>query len=524
MDKRGIHWQEIATALMVIAVILVVIFVFNSESRAEFKKLVGIREAVTGYKLPELGLLTPSEAAKAERTPEGRKALCQAEFDAAKQAFNAGDYKSAIEKYKKFLDETLVKLGSDCPSGLSDIAKQGLEEVRFRYVGTLIIRLEKVMEYNRFIKDYPNSKFLGEVYFKLGNLHTGLEGSGVTNYAKADENYRKAATYGYDSREINAALAHLEDVKKYPGGEVGHSIALDEFRELSSLVNSYLAKGDLNKALEELKKAERMVAEKEVILSEDKTKAFNQLRVNTYRSNLGTFDEAVRIFLELKSQNLPTEDIKSIRKVLGDYYYKQLTIYPQTVSVAGEERLGAFKVYGHTGIGLREYKNGKAVICAYYGDFDLYNWRELDCNEFGLTGDKYVPLSRYPLVAVNVLDLNRYDGAGNYATKVKARVFDFDVVKKPQLIEEDKKIEVFPSSGLYVLYDGYDGGGDTLTELFFYGSAGDEICSIRWRYFSPSPGDVQGSCTELPSLSLQPISYEARGGLDYVTVEFTYTP
>lgn len=258
MDKRGIHWQEIATALMVIAVIFVVIIVFNSESRAEFKKLIGIREAVTGYNISELGLLTPSEVAKAERTPEGRKALCQAEFKKAEdykiitylgvpeESSLEGAFNLYTSFFKKYGGEEVAR---DCPSDLMTKAKERLGQLKLSLVDKYLQSADLLIEGKRYedaldklkkaqainsedprinekltLVESKLVKFAGSMTFSAAEkkIKTELEQTGKLNEAILE--YQKLIVQFYKLNDIYAVAKSYYDIaeiySKNPNPEI----------------------------------------------------------------------------------------------------------------------------------------------------------------------------------------------------------------------------------------------------------------------------------------------------------------
>lgn len=145
MNKKGMHWQEVATIILVLVVIIAVILAFNSESRAEFKQLIGIRKQVEGYKLPDLGLPTIQKAEpieeKKEPVVEKKPILpiepsCKSFFDSLQSAVNFdklsemsdGELYYAINGRESFLDNN--KDNVDCPREYITQIESGLVKLR----------------------------------------------------------------------------------------------------------------------------------------------------------------------------------------------------------------------------------------------------------------------------------------------------------------------------------------------------------------------------------------------------------
>lgn len=516
MNKRGIHWQEIATVMLVLVVVFFVIIAFNKESRAEFFQLVGIREKLAKIELPDLGLATPTEIARAERTPEGRIELLKKMLKEADDAFGRKDYALAKTKYEEFLNRCNGDLKSECSPDLKGKAEKGLEESKFRSIASMLSEKEKLDAYNSWVTSYPKTRFLAEAYFEIGKLYAG---GSFYDAAKALEYYELARTKvgeGYGGVSLVDIDRTISDLSKSRGEPKDVQTNIKLFKDAWALAEDFFSRGNNKDAVSEITKAASYLDRELIPLNTDDMVKFRLAQIKIYMA-VDDFVKAFGAYNKLKAANIAQDKLKSAKQILGDDYYGSLSL-----GASGD----IIRLYGETGIIIKSSDGSTVTFCIAYKGKEIEN----SCTELGVTTN-YEVLSKYPFVSIRFKSIGK--SGENSAFNFKLLWFDGKKSEEFELVEGGKTERILPSFPLEVQYDG--------NELLFSDAVGEwtDLCGtsnddgdstdVNWPYTSGPLDDPRYICDNMPSVEVYHRGYKIKeksfwGDTEAVTVKFVYTP
>jgi len=293
----GFMWGNIATAIIVLIGIVILILIFYRYISGTSEKIGDINEQIPILNLKGIGWddMTPVEQEKLENNSEGRKFHLDDIKNNAEKFKNKQDYKSAISKYKEYLELCeSQKYAEDCTSsGKSQV------DAKIKEIETLLV--------DKLISDGNNAlKTDCEIAKTKFNEAKELGADVDSLLKKAEECLKKGGT------DVQKEIKKAEDLV----GEGEYDGTIELYRKL-------LGKDEVKSDVVTKSKLEFQIAEIYYIMGDESSK---KTSFNKYEDILANYGEDLSV-INIKDPDIIGKSKEKLKEAYSnkEKYYDQIT-------------------------------------------------------------------------------------------------------------------------------------------------------------------------------------------------------